>query len=397
MSLITKELNELVILLIIHHKLDGNTGAPGVTLALAKSMRSRGHIVNILSFDSFPGPITMTRVGFAFYVALWVAFHSTYDVIDATTGDSWVLGLMKRVGLLRPALIVRSHGLEQLLEAALFPKGSLARRKRSLKGRFYNGWLHLWECKASLRFCSAVLVLNDAEKDYATKVAGLPDECVYLVKNGISAKLATSARLALDQAPARSVRNIGFIGSHISRKGADVFCEAMRGLLSGGLDIEVWYLGSGVPESVIRNLYPVEHRSRVHVVPRFENAQFSTYVEPLEIVVSPSLFEGAALAPLEGMATGLVPIVSDIPGLTVFVEDNVNGIVLRENTADVVGEAVKALVLDEDRWHRLRTQALKTATTHSWGDIAYRTEEIYIQIIKRETRLYVRSPGIGAQ
>jgi len=82
----------MCILLCVHHPLDANTGAPGVTLLLGEQYRTLGHEVEFLSFDDLPdrlrGPAA--ELTFPEAAALMLARRGRgVDGVDATTGDPW--------------------------------------------------------------------------------------------------------------------------------------------------------------------------------------------------------------------------------------------------------------------------------------------------------------------
>src|SRR4051794_8836974 len=104
------------VLFIVHHELDVNAGAAGVTWHLASAIREHGHEVTIRSFGDLPKrlPILAKKVLFPIFAQRWAraAERAMVDVVDASTGDLWLWALLSRR---RHALMVtRSHGLEHL-------------------------------------------------------------------------------------------------------------------------------------------------------------------------------------------------------------------------------------------------------------------------------------------
>lgn len=112
------------ILLSVHHHLSGDAGALGVTVRLAQEYRQLGHRVAVVSFDMLPWPVRgrAAQVVYPWFVTATVtARFRSFDVIDASSGDAWLLGALPSGT--RPVLVARSHGLEhnahlQRLDAA---------------------------------------------------------------------------------------------------------------------------------------------------------------------------------------------------------------------------------------------------------------------------------------
>ena len=89
------------ILLTIHHKLDRNAGAPGITWRLGQEYQKLGHEVHYYSFDNLPHnlPELLKSVLFPEFLANHISALSRtqdIDIVDASTGDAWVWAKIRR-------------------------------------------------------------------------------------------------------------------------------------------------------------------------------------------------------------------------------------------------------------------------------------------------------------
>ena len=90
--------------LVAHHHLDRAAGVSGATLALGAALTKRGCTVTYYSFDDAfgvaPAGNEIARMlRFPWHVAEHLASAGApYDIIDATTGDTWVWARRKRPG-----------------------------------------------------------------------------------------------------------------------------------------------------------------------------------------------------------------------------------------------------------------------------------------------------------
>jgi hypothetical protein len=89
------------ILLTIHHNLDPNTGAPGSTLKLGQEYQKLGHQVEYYSFDNRPSWIhaKFKSLVFAWFVAVRIVNRcrqQAVEIIDASTGNAWIWGEIRR-------------------------------------------------------------------------------------------------------------------------------------------------------------------------------------------------------------------------------------------------------------------------------------------------------------
>jgi glycosyltransferase involved in cell wall biosynthesis len=126
-----------------------------------------------------------------------------------------------------------------------------------------------------------------------------------------------------------------------------------RQLREAGTSVR-WTIVGGGP-------HQAELRSRWRDAPHVEWAGTKTNAEVLalyrqhDVFVLPTRTEGFPVALLEAMATGLVPVVSDIAsGVPEVVEDGVTG--FRPDVGDIAGFAAAIRSLDQDR-HRLETMS----------------------------------------
>src|SRR3954454_3646051 len=129
------------ILLCIHHHLDANAGAPGVTLQLGAAYEALGHDVSFLSFDDLPAQLGPRAAEFLFPELAAVLLRRRardVDILDATTGDAW---LWRRVASrsTRPLLVTRSHGLEHVYWRSAVEETQEEGGSLPLRSRLYHG------------------------------------------------------------------------------------------------------------------------------------------------------------------------------------------------------------------------------------------------------------------
>lgn len=79
-----------------------------------------------------------------------------------------------------------------------------------------------------------------------------------------------------------------------------------------------------------------------------------------DVFLLPSLFEGLPMSLLETMSFGLVPLVTDVGSIKYAVTNGENGIMLGQNPAAEIAEAVQQLSNNETLFERLSANAVKT-------------------------------------
>lgn len=376
------------ILFTIHHGLSRNAGAPGVTVKLAQALRERGHDVRIYSHDDVKGVAGRARTMLFPWFVLWhVILHPGYDVLDMSSGDGWLVYLARRsLGWRRRQLAVtRSHGMEPVVHQVFLEGWRTGNAQKSWKYGFYYGGLRLWECTKSFEWADVAMLLNDTECSYATKELGFDAQRVVQIDNGIDELFTSVAKnaLAADDGVAGTPFNLAFIGRANYWKGIGAMEEVVPALFDRNPQLTLTLFGTGEPAGRTLERFPEPLRSRIVAVPRYDNERMPEMLKRCHILMFPSVYEGFPLSPLEAMACGLVPVVTDIGGLRAVVRDGVNGLVVPCGDAAALDAAVQSLLDDPARWAALRRRARERALEYAWSKIAARFERLYVSRLGR--------------
>ncbi len=376
------------ILFTIHHKLSRNAGAPGVTLKLAEALRVRGHEVTILSHDDVKGISGLARnMLFPWFVVRYITAHPEYDVLDMSSGDGWLTNFVRRTfgWRQRQLSVTRSHGMEPVVHELFLEGCRSGNIAKSWKYRFYHGGFRLWECTKSFQWADVAMLLNDTECEFAVSKLNLGERRVVQIDNGIDETFTSTARKALSDASAQTAipLNLAFIGRANYWKGIAALVTAATTLFERNRDITLTLFGTG--ESIEQTLerFPESACERITVVPVFDNAALPQLLARCHILVFPSIYEGFPLSPLEAMACGLVPVVSDIGGLRAYVRNGDNGVIVPPGDPAALSEAVQALLDDPARWAVLQRRARETALEYGWSRVADRFELLYKSHLRR--------------
>jgi glycosyltransferase involved in cell wall biosynthesis len=365
------------ILLSVHHALDENQGAPGLTLALGRAFEQLGHRVTHLSFADLPGwlPAQGKELFYPEFTAWHLARHSRgFDVIDATTGDSWLwASVQRRRRRERPLLVTRSHGLEhrywEEAEREAVAAGSSPRRRT----RMYHGGVRLREVAESLRRADECVFSNRDDRDYAAKWLGVSRDRSSVVLNGIPDGFLD---LPLRQAGDGPVR-IAHIGTYAERKGARYAAAALAQVLAARDDAKVTFLGTHVSLGRVHADFPEDLRERVDVTPEYRHDDLPHLLQDHHILLSASLAEGFSLALPEGMACGLAPVATAISGAREIVVDDSNGLLVPSRDAGATASALLRLAGDRPLLERLRARAHASAQSLSWPRVAGDSLRVY--------------------
>ena len=366
------------VLLCVHHELDPNTGAPGATLALGNELVRLGHSVSYLSHDDVPRRLPSLAKELLFPELAALALRrraASVDVVDASTGDAWLWGRMRRTGAGdSPALVTRSHGLEHRFWKEQVAEARAEGRRIGLRTRLYHGRWRLREVAASLRASDACVFLNGEDRDYAIERLAIAPERAHVVGNGIPAEFLGHP---LEDDPAPGGVGIAHIGSWAERKGRRVLAAALGTVLERHPGVRLTLLGTRAPAGSVRAAFPGAVQSRVALVPEYRHDLLPNLLADHQILVSASLAEGFSLALPEAMACGLAPVATAVGGAPELIRDGVNGVLVAPRDVRALETAVSALVESPERLASLRRTARETAQRYSWEAIARDNLRVY--------------------
>lgn len=377
------------ILLIVHYKFDPNSGAAGVISKLGQYYQQLGHQVQYYSLDNLPDclPVLAKIVLFPWFTALHIrklANCEAYDVVDSSTGDTWV---WSRIGQYlsknRPLIAVRDHGLDHIEHREFLKDVQLGKRPMSWKYPLYRGSIRLWEEANSLRYADLVLLLNRPTLEYAINNLGVDKQKTKLIINGIPENFLNLPYQPLNITP-KPIIQIAQIGTYIPRKGIHYSVPALNKILDRYPQVRVTFLGTQCLEcpdvEQVYNDFNPELRDRVKVIPRYPHSQLPTLLQDHQIKLFPSTCEAFGMALVEAMACGLAPIVTATSGPMEIVTHEQNGIVIPPRNSDAIENGLQQLITNHDYLERLRHNAYATAQKYSWGDIAQDTLTWYEKV-----------------
>jgi glycosyltransferase involved in cell wall biosynthesis len=368
------------ILLSIHHKLDPNKGASGVTLKLGEAYQKLGHQVDYYSTDDLPSHLSEKVKGlmFPWFLAAHLSklcHHQTIDVVDASTGDAWLWAKVRR-RIANPLLVTRSHGLEHAVDIGEREEALRGNLQLSWKYKLYIGGFRLWEVKSSLRNADMVFLLNRPDLDYSVHQLGVDPERARLIANGIP---ETFLNLPYKSTPSSGETCIGIaiVASYIPRKGIHYSIPALNNILAHYPQMRVSLLGTQLPEEVILTDFQPDVRSRVRVVPHYIHETLPSLLQGHQIILLPSLVEGFGMSLIEAMACGLAPIASCLDGPKEIVSDQHDGILIPPCDSQAIEQAIEQLVNNRSQLDHLRLNAYNKAQHYSWSRIAQQQLSMY--------------------
>jgi UDP-glucose:(heptosyl)LPS alpha-1,3-glucosyltransferase len=173
--------------------------------------------------------------------------------------------------------------------------------------------------------------------------------------------LRNSARLKLGYSPADIV--LLLVGNDWRNKGLPVLLEVMSRLRH--FPFYLCVVGSDAPAEFLPQVQSLQLSDRVQFIP--ESTEILPFYSAADIYVAPSLEDSFNLPVLEAMACGLPVVVSRQVGMSEYIVDSVDGILLDapEDSRALAGSL--SLLLQQPELRRsLGENAARKATQFSW-------------------------------
>lgn len=350
------------VLFVIHTPKDPRTAVFNVYRWRSEFLRRQGHEAEILAPEDFPGlrgwPGRWHPLVYPPTVARWLRQRrGAFDRVIFHSYAGWAHHLTTRRGRhgFRVPTITEFHGLEPLYYHQQIAKARLAGKELSRRYRLVHGLLMRGLLRESCRRSDWVLCLNSTERAWLLAHAWVRPGQVAICSNGVEAHFFVEQRDYL-----RGTRLL-FLGQWNELKGIRVLVTAFERLAREIPALELWCLGTLVPDTDVLEAFNADVRSRITVRPRLPHEALPAFFAEADMFVFPSLFEGASLALLEAMASALPIIATPVGAAVDHLQDDVNALLIPLNDAEALVDRIRRLTADPALRARLGRQAATTA------------------------------------
>jgi glycosyltransferase involved in cell wall biosynthesis len=244
--------------------------------------------------------------------------------------------------------------------------------------RMRSSWL-----RATLAWPDVIVVLASVEAQAYR--AFVPGQRVALVPNGIECDVFSACP---NRSRAAAPLKLLYIGRLIATKGLFESLEAMAALRRLGVEAELVVAGEGPEEARLRSrAHELGIAERVRFVgPAFGERKLE-FLRAAEVLLLPTYHpEGLPYALLEGMAAGLVPIVTRVGAIPDVALDGVHARFVPPRDARALADALRALASDRATLSRMSAASRqRVATAYSIEQVAAQFARLYSALCARRT------------
>jgi glycosyltransferase involved in cell wall biosynthesis len=140
-----------------------------------------------------------------------------------------------------------------------------------------------------------------------------------------------------------------------------------------GVDFTLTLVGDGADRAVLEpSLAMSRERERVSLLGWLPSEKALEVLAASDVQLLVSGFEGQPISTLEAMASGVVPVVTDLPGLRELIRDGTSGFLLPVGDIEAFASALATLAADRERLSRMARAARESVPKRARMDVAIR-------------------------
>jgi glycosyltransferase involved in cell wall biosynthesis len=146
---------------------------------------------------------------------------------------------------------------------------------------------------------------------------------------------------------------VGFIGQIARHKGTDILVEAFKRLPAGAAVLHIFGPADQDP-AYMGQLHALARDAPIHFRGTFPKERMREMMDTLDLLVIPSRwYENSPLVLLNALAAHTPVVVSDVAGMTEFIDEGNNGFSFQRGSVDDLVRVLTDVVLDRDKLYGL--------------------------------------------
>lgn len=215
----------------------------------------------------------------------------------------------------------------------------------------------------------------------------LPQEKIEIIPNGIDPKKYNAS---VDRSAVRGRYGVNpheklvlCVGRLVPQKGIDYLIRAVPRIAGRYPEAKFIIVGEGWLRGHLEYASrSTGHQWKITFTGWIPDQELVALLNSADVLVVPSIYEPFGIVALEGMATGIPVVASDIGGLAEVVEHERTGILAYPRNPESIAWAVDRVLSDPDHSKWLVQNARKMVQkAYSWEAIAMRTAEVYKEVV----------------
>jgi glycosyltransferase involved in cell wall biosynthesis len=246
-----------------------------------------------------------------------------------------------------------------------------------------SGWRARWLFRAlvslAIRTSVRVIVPSVATRDDLIELLHVPREKIVVIPLAADARFAPQSENGITHVRKKYAlpnEYVLYVGSNKPHKNLKTLIEAWRSIQ----EHKAWLIIAGAWDT--RYDVPDAKARHVQFIHDVDDADLPALYSGASVFVSPSLYEGFGLTPLEAMACGAPVVCANVSSLPEVVGDA--ALWVNPHTPDEIAATLRQVLNDASLRETLRAKSLARAAQFSWERTARETLAVYRTALNTE-------------
>ena len=233
-----------------------------------------------------------------------------------------------------------------------------------------------------------VIVCSQSMKNEICGHFNLPWDKVDVIPNAID---ATKYQTSVDRGSVRQRYGVGYgeklvlcVGRLVPQKGIEYFIRAIPNIAKRYPEAKFVIVGEGWSRDILEAEARASGQNRKIQFTGFaSDKEVINLMTSADVLVVPSVYEPFGIVALEGMATGVPVIASQVGGLSEVIEHDRTGLFVFPRSSESIAWGIDRVLSDPDHAKWLTENAKeKLHKAYSWEAVAMKTVEVYRKVVE---------------
>lgn len=212
-------------------------------------------------------------------------------------------------------------------------------------------------------FVNYEIAISENDKKMMNKYFGIRNRKIKLIYNGIAMEDFIPFRKSSDYSNDNKLKLVN-VGRMTFQKAQDVLLDSVNLLKKNYQNFSLTIIGEGKEKNNLLK-YVKENSLENFVNIEYYKEDIFDYLRNFDILILSSRFEGIPYIMLESMAIGLPVIVTDVGGISNVIKNDINGILVKEESPEDIKNAILSIVLSDNKYKILKENAYKSIENYS--------------------------------
>jgi len=233
-----------------------------------------------------------------------------------------------------------------------------------------------------------VIVCSQSMKNEICGHFNLPLDKVEVIPNAID---PTNYQTSVDRGSVRQRYGVGYgeklilcVGRLVPQKGIEYFIRAIPSIAKRYPEAKFIIVGEGWSRDILEaEAHASGHGKKIRFTGFASDKEVIDLMTSADVLVVPSVYEPFGIVALEGMATGVPVVASQVGGLSEVIEHDRTGLLVYPRSPESIAWGIDRILSDSDHAKRLTENAKDILhKDYSWEAVAMKTVEVYRKVVE---------------